>query len=187
LKIEWAEEDLEIEKLAVAPSDDFACPRHEQTEYFVKHAWADQQQSVSVTYVLRFKGQLVGYVTLTMDEIPLAKLERPEGVGFSRLPAVKLAQMGVHKDFNGSGFGQELVTFAVLTALELREKVGCRYVTLDAKGDLVDWYKKQGFVLNDKDNEDRLSQLKASASGARLERRIEEFTISMRLDLNCLD
>ncbi|MBU6455581.1 MAG: GNAT family N-acetyltransferase [Cyanobacteria bacterium REEB67] len=154
MKTEWTEDDLEIEKLSAAPSDDFECPRQEQTEYFVKHAWADhQQQSISVTYVLRFKGQLVGYVTLTMDEIPLAKLERPEGVAFSRLPAVKLAQMGVHKDFNGNGFGPELVTFAVLTALELREKIGCRYVTLDANGDLVEWYKKQGFVLNDKDNE----------------------------------
>jgi GNAT superfamily N-acetyltransferase len=181
------ENDVEILKRAAPPLADFECPRPEQTEYFVKHAWENQQQSVSVTYVLLSKGTLVGYVTLTMDEIPLAKPERPEGIVFSRLPALKLAQMGVHKDFNGNGFGHELVTYAILAALELKERVGCRYVTLDAKGELVEWYRKQGFVLNEKDNEDKLAQLKATPmSTAKLERRIEELTVSMRLDLHCL-
>lgn len=187
MKIEWTDDDIEIQKLAGSPPADFACPRQEQTDYFVKQAWAHQQQGIAVTYVLLHKNLIVGYVTLTMDEIPLAKTERPEGIGFSRLPALKLAQMGVHKDYNRNGFGHMLVTFAVLTAQQIRDKVGCRYVTLDAKTDVVDFYRRQGFVLNEKDNEEKLAQLKSSVSGARLEQRLEELTMSMRLDLQCLD
>jgi hypothetical protein len=59
LKVSWTEDDLEILKLAAPPPGDFECPRQEQTEYFLKYAWDNQQQSVSVTYVLLFKGTLV--------------------------------------------------------------------------------------------------------------------------------
>ncbi len=187
MKVSWTEDDVPHLSEPRLRLDISNARARNKPKYFVKYAWDNQQQSVSVNYVLLFKGTLVGYVTLTMDEIPLAKPERPGGIVFSRLPALKLAQMGVHKDFNGNGFGRELVTYAILMALELEEKVGCRYVTLDAKGDLVDWYRKQGFMLNEKDNEEKLAQLKATPmSAARLERLIEELTVSMRLDLHCL-
>ncbi|MGH2509528.1 MAG: hypothetical protein ACRDHZ_19290, partial [Ktedonobacteraceae bacterium] len=125
-----------------------------------------------------------GYVSLTMDEIPLAKLERPENVPFSRLPALKIAQMGIHVEYAGNKLGQELVTFAILIASHVKQEVGCRYVTLDAKTDLVKWYLGQGFELNEKDNEERAAQLAATKmSDAKRQKREAELPVSMRFDL----
>lgn len=187
MKIEWTENDVDIEKLAGPPPTSFECPGNEQTEYFLKSAWDHQNQGIAVTYVLLYKGDLIGYVTVTMDEIPLAKLERPEGISFSRLPAMKIAQLGVHTKLNGSGFGPYLVTFAMSVAVELKQRVGCRYVTLDAKSDRVDWYEKQGFVRNEKDQEERVAAIENTPGlkPAKKEVRLAELPISMRFDLHC--
>jgi predicted GNAT family N-acyltransferase len=186
LKIEWTDNDVDIEKLAGPPTF-FQCPGPEQTDYFLKSAWDHQNQGIAVTYVLLLKRDLIGYVTVTMDEIPLAKLERPEGIPFSRLPAMKIAQLGVHSDLNGNGFGQYLVTYAMSVALELKQKVGCRYVTLDAKADLVEWYEEQGFVRNEKDQEEKVAAIENTPGlkPAKREARLAELPISMRFDLHC--
>lgn len=188
LKIDWTESDLDIEKLAEAPKS-FECPGTEQTDYFLKSAWDHQNQGIAVTYVLLLKGELIGYVTVTMDEIPLAKPERPEGIPFARLPAMKIAQLGVRSDLNGNGFGQYLVTYAITVALELKKQVGCRYVTLDAKGDLVEWYEEQGFVRNEKDQKERVAAIEnmQGLKPAKKEARLAELSISMRFDLHCFD
>jgi GNAT superfamily N-acetyltransferase len=184
LKIEWTDDELEVEKLGSEPPNDFVCPRKEQTEYFVEHAWGDQNVGLSVTYVLLFKGDLAGYVTVTMDEIPLNKVERGEGVRFGRVPAMKIAQMGVHEKYAGIGFGKYLVTYAIMVATQVKEAVGCRYVTLDAKTDLVDWYTKQGFVINDKDQEERVKEVEAlHMRQVQKEKRLETLPVSMRQDL----
>jgi len=184
LKTEWTDDDLEVEKLGSEPAKDFVCSRKEQTEYFVEHAWADQNVGLSVTYVLLFKGELAGYVTVAMDEIPLAKDERGEGVRFARVPAVKIAQMGVHEKYAGSGFGKYLVTYAITIATQLKETVGCRYVTLDAKTDLIEWYTRQGFVINEKDQEERVKEVEAmQMRQAQKDKRLETLPVSMRQDL----
>lgn len=184
MKTEWTDDDIEVEKLASGPPKNFVCARKEQTEYFIDHAWADQNVGLSVTYSLLFKGDVAGYVTVTMDEIPLNKNERAEGVRFSRVPAMKIAQMGVHEKYAGSGFGKYLVTYAITIATQLKEKVGCRYVTLDAKTGLVEWYAGQGFVVNEKDQEERVKAIEAlEMRPAQKEKRLESLPISMRQDL----
>jgi hypothetical protein len=72
-------------------------------------------------------------------------------------------------------------------ALELKQKVGCRYVTLDAKADLVEWYEEQGFVRNEKDQEERVAAIENTPGlkPAKREARLAELPISMRFDLHC--
>lgn len=188
-KATWGLEDIDLDKLEQRPRNDFDCQRPEQNEYFLKHATKDQQLSVSVTYLLLYRGEQVGFVTITMDEIPLKwKEEIPKGVRFSRLPAVKLAQMGVHKSFGGQGFGKFLVSSVIDKARNLSNEVGCRFVTLDSKTDLVGWYGEQGFKPNEKDNEERQREAemreKERADKEGREPRQIVLPVSMRFDLH---
>lgn len=190
-KATWDASDIEMEKLGQRPLASFDCGRAEQNQYFQKYAEHDQKHGVSVTYLLLIKGKQAGFVTITMDEIQLAwKKEIPGGVRFSRLPAVKLAQMGVDKNYAGQGLGQVLVTFAIRKAKELSSEVGCRFVTLDAKADLVQWYAYQGFRENEKDNVDRLAEAeereKAKAKAENREPREIVLPVSMRIDLHTI-
>jgi GNAT superfamily N-acetyltransferase len=119
-------EDIDLEKLSSTPPEEFDCDGAEQNEFFKNHALKDQQSNVSVTYVAIVDKTVAGFVALTMDEIPLYAHERPQDCRFGYLPALKLAQLGVDKKFAKRGLGKILVAFAVTTARELSEIVGCR-------------------------------------------------------------
>lgn len=190
-KATWDASDIEMEKLGQRALAAFDCGRAEQNQYFQKFAELDQKQGTSVTYLLLVKGKQAGFATITMDEIQLAwKKEIPEGVRFSRLPAVKLAQTGVDKSYAGQGLGQLLVSFAIRKAKELSEEVGCRFVTLDAKTDLVKWYAYQGFKENEKDNANRVAEAeereKTKAKAENREPRKVVLPVSMRIDLHTI-
>jgi hypothetical protein len=60
-------------------------------------------------------------------------------------------------------------------ALELSQRVGCRYVTLDAQPDLVEWYQRLGFKINRVIQKQRIE-----AAGTR---NPDEIPVSMRFDL----
>ena len=63
----------------------------------------------------------------------------------------------------------------IALAIELSQRAGCRYVTLDAKPHLVDWYRSLGFEINQLKQKQRLE-----ASGTR---NPDEIPVSMRFDL----
>lgn len=188
-KADWNPDDVAIVKMDETPRGDFDCGREEQNEYFLKFAEHNQSIGIAVTYLMFFKGEQCGFVTLTMDEIPLNMKERPKEVIFPRLPALKLAQMGVHKSFAGQGLGTALVLFTINTAVELAEHVGCRYVTLDAKQDREKWYAQRCFVVNKLDNKMRQEELEERIARAEKEGRkppSNELPVSMRFDLKSL-
>jgi GNAT superfamily N-acetyltransferase len=190
-KATWSQDDIEIDKLDQRPRADFDCGRKEQNDYFIDWSIKDQEQGLSVTYLLKIKGEQAGFVTITMDEIPLRWRELPKDIRFTRLPATKLAQMGVHKGFAKQGLGQLLVSFAIRKAKELSNEIGCRFVTLDAKTDIVKWYEEQGFMPNNKDNEERQREAeqreKDLAEKEQRPPRPISIPVSMRIDLHSVD
>lgn len=168
-------------RLSVALNEPFDCGEDEQNEYISsQRAFTDAQAGLSVTHLLIIDNQLAGFVTLCGDEIPLYRRERPENADhYGHMPAVKIAQMGLKMEFRGNNYGRDLVEYAIMKTLKSKIDIGFRYITLDAKPrpKLVDWYKKLGFVVNEKDQESRLGD-------ARKYQRAEEgVPISMRLDL----
>jgi hypothetical protein len=116
-------------------------------------------------------------VTVSLSEIQLDKGEREDGAPFARMPALKLAQMGVDSRFQGRGFGAQLIAFATVLALKTAELAGCRYLILDSVPGRVEYYRKHGFVENTGAQAGRRSQARNSRRDPDLE------NVSMRLDL----
>lgn len=158
--------NLEFQRIGGSVPANFDCGRQEQNDYIHQHAYDDQKAGTSVTYLVSLHGDMVAFVTLTMDAIRLEDTERPAECRYPQLPALKLAQLGVDKNHSGQGIGQSLISFGINKAKALGKEVGCRFVTLDAKPDLVSWYEdKSGFIKNEK------------------QRKKEGSPISMRIDL----
>jgi GNAT superfamily N-acetyltransferase len=163
-----------LRKLDGDPPAGFDCGREAQTRFLYDFAWTDQRQRVSTTYLYETHGILAAYTAVCMDAIPLGTRERPSSIRYQEVPALKLAQLGVDQSFHGRGFGTMAVADVVGLALELSQRAGCRYVTLDAKPDLVEWYQSLGFEIN---------QLKQKQRMAATTRDPAEIPVSMRFDL----
>lgn len=108
-------------------------------------------------------GRLVGYFAVLADSIRLRTKERPKGVRYSTAPALKLGRMGVDRAFRGRHVGTWILDYVVGLARALAaERVGVRYVTLDALGraSLVAWYQRYGFVANEGEADRQVALLK---------------------------
>jgi GNAT superfamily N-acetyltransferase len=170
-------EDIAIRTLDGLPEPGFDCGRHDQNTFLYERAWPDQQEQVSVTYLYYVKGILAAYATVCMDSLPLARRERGLAIGYRDVSALKLAQLGVDRAFQGLGLGRFVVADAISLAREEAIRVGCRYLTLDAQPDLIDWYAGQGFKRNELRQEWRI------ADALKHKRDPEAIAVSMRFDL----
>src|SRR3712207_1975334 len=67
---------LDIRKLDGAPPYGFDCGREDQNHFLYEHAWNDQQQQLSITYLYFVDGVFAAYATVCMDALPLGRRER---------------------------------------------------------------------------------------------------------------
>ncbi|HEX8245443.1 MAG TPA: GNAT family N-acetyltransferase [Longimicrobium sp.] len=170
-------DDLVVRRLAGPPETGFDCGREEQTAFLYERAWEDQQALLSVTYLYHLNGILAAYATICMDAIALGRRERGVAVRYQEVTALKLAQLGVHRTFQGRGIGRLVVADTIAVGARLATRVGCRYVTLDAQPDLVTWYEGQGFRRN------QLRQDQRARDAVLHQRNPEKIAVSMRFDL----
>lgn len=169
-------DDLTVHVLDGPPEWGFDCGRADQTEFLYERAWEDQQALLSVTYLYYLSGILAAYATVCMDALPLSRRERGE-VRYQEVGALKLAQLGVHRSFQGRGLGRFLVADIIGRAHTVATRVGCRYVTLDSQPDMVSWYEELGFKRNQLRQDQRVQN--AVVHG----RDPEKIAVSMRFDL----
>ncbi len=64
--------------------------------------------------------------------------------GFKTFPAVKITRLGVKKSLQGQGLGSLVLDMLKHFCIEERQ-FGCRFLTLDAYPERVDFYKKNHF------------------------------------------
>jgi predicted N-acetyltransferase YhbS len=166
---------LAKQRLEGLPPQGFDCRREAQNSFLYDLAWPDQRQRLTTTYVYHTAGEMVAYMTVCMDAVVLGTREKPAALRYKNLAALKLAQLGVDHKLSGRGLGTLIIFDVVNLALELSQRVGCRYVTLDAQPDLVDWYERLGFKINRVIQKQRIE-----AAGTRGP---EEIPVSMRFDL----
>lgn len=109
----WTRDDLEMRVLNGQPPAGFDCGDESYNRFLYSRAWRDQKRGVTVTHLLRIKGIPAAYVTLTMDKIRLGPSEKPKGVSWQFVGAVKVAQLAVAKPFAGFGLGAFLLAYVV--------------------------------------------------------------------------
>ena len=170
-------DDLTVHVLDGPPEWGFDCGRADQTEFLYERAWEDQQALLSVGHLPVLPQRDTGGIRyVCIDALPLSRRERGE-VRYQEVGALKLAQLGVHRSFQGRGLGRFLVADIIGRAHTVATRVGCRYVTLDSQPDMVSWYEELGFKRNQLRQDQRVQN--AVVHG----RDPEKIAVSMRFDL----
>jgi len=172
----WNEHDIRLERMEGQPEPGFDCGREAQNNFLYGRAWRDQKAGISVTYLLYVSGILAGFFTVMTDKLDLDRGEKLARVFYTQVPAIKIAQLAVDRRFAGRGLGKLLVAAGVHLVREIRTKVGCRVVTLDAQPDLVGWYESQSFRPNVHEQRVRIERVQAAGGPVHP-------AVSMRFDL----
>ena len=130
----------------------FDCGRHSINEYLADYAWQNHRSGRAKTWVVCGNdndNEVVGFYSICPAEISYDEVVvdirggQPKG---QRVPAYKIAQLGVDKDYQGAGLGKALFKDALLNCFEAAKKVGGRVIIIDAlDGDVVGFYHRYGF------------------------------------------
>lgn len=126
----------------------FQCRELDLTEFLVEDALENQAARLSVTRIVSYEEQIVGFFTLTNDCIirkGISDNDGEEWYPYPHYPALKIARLATHREFEGRGIGRAMLLKTVAIAMRLSQYVGCRMITVDAKPKSEGFYLKYGF------------------------------------------
>lgn len=169
---------INLEKIVFCPLSpelnvsEFSCANKELTEFLIDGtAFEYQKNHLAQTTCLLNEGKIVGYYSIMADALKLSGREKEkmfkENKRIRSYPALKIARLATDERYQGNGIGSLMVTVVKGFAVWLNENgVSIRFITVDSKKEVPEWYKQRGFIINQSEEEQKKRE-----------------TISMRFDL----
>ena len=145
--------EIEIRKLEKRDNrTDFSSGDIEIDRFFIKYAGQNQfKHKIGVTYIAveTVTQKIAGYATVSGSSLNVSGLNISEYNKLPKypLPILRIARLGVDKQYQNRGIGKMLLKKMLYLALELEKLAGCLGVFVDAKESAVDFYKKYGFEI----------------------------------------
>ena len=158
-QIDYSNYDVFIVQLKTTASIDksFNCKVKEYTEYYKVHAFNDLQRGIGNTWVLTYKGKVLGFISIAMAHMQPERHHDLQGNGFGNIPSLLIGHLATHKDYENKGVGSHLVAWAIKKAREYSKTIGCKIVILnpDDKEEVREFYRKLGFTYVPHDDKGR--------------------------------
>lgn len=135
----------------------FDCLDQDLNEFLVQDSKNYLNSLLAVTYVVEYDEVIIAFFSLSNDKITaqecgesnnrfkkLFKDRMPDGKKYKSYPSVKLGRFAIHKNFQKTGLGSQLLYYIKGLFLN-KNKTGCQYLTVDAYGKSLTFYEKNGF------------------------------------------
>ncbi len=141
----------EVRVRLLEPRDDrsgFRSGNIDLDRFFQRYAGQNQfRHHIGTTYVAVQGDQITGFVTVSSGEMVAEKLTKNlrRRLPAYPLPILRLARLAVDEHFQGHGIGRLLLRAMLELALEMRDRVVCIGVVVDAKPDAIAFYSALGF------------------------------------------
>ncbi len=120
--------------------------------FFQKYAWQNQfRHHIGNTYVAVERQSILGFMTVSVGSMEFARLPadlRRKLPGYP-IPVLRVARLAVSEDTRGKGIRRHLMRAAFAMAIDLRDRLGCAGVVVDAKRDAESFYSNLGFEAVD--------------------------------------
>ncbi|HMK54921.1 MAG TPA: GNAT family N-acetyltransferase [Methanobacteriaceae archaeon] len=141
-------EEIVIEKLSSDHDlSEFRCSDDDLDEFILLDALPQRKHRLNQTYICKYQGEIIAFFTVSADSIKINNEDKKRiGVNYPAFPAIKIGRLGVHEDYKRRNVGSILIMYTVGLAWELGEKVGVRFISVDAYRGIEKFYKKNFFV-----------------------------------------
>jgi predicted GNAT family N-acyltransferase len=138
----------------------------ELNDFLLNDAKHYSVQRLAVTYVIENETDTIAYFCLSNDTVQRFMADKegwkkirkriPNAKLRSSYPAVKIGRLAVSKKYAGSGFGRLIIQIGRKMLVSDTQQTGCRFVTVDAYRNAVDFYIHNRFdFLTDDDKSDK--------------------------------
>lgn len=149
--------------------DSFNCEDNEINEFLLKDAKNFQDKKITNTYLFKKHNQIVAFFSISNDCLNdlgyensiWNKLHRtiklPNNKRIRQYPAVKIARLGIDKNYKGNGLSHQLLDF-IKGWTFIEHKPACRLLILDAYNKSIQpaTYQKNDFnFLFDSDKREK--------------------------------
>lgn len=114
------------------------------------------QQFLAHTYVIENDFLTIGYFSLLTDKISKSDLDKnlwrklrkdiPHEKHYDSYPAIKIGRLAISSHFKGMGIGTNVLNAIKLRLSANEEYAACRFLTVDAYKEAVDYYLKNRFL-----------------------------------------
>jgi len=140
----------EVRLLAAADDRSSFLSGDEQLDLFFRR-YAGQNQfrhHIGTTYVAVENAAILGFATVTVGHLEIEHLSPTLRKKLPDYPLsiLRLARLAVDRNAQGKGVGGHLMRTVFTLAIELRAKLGCVGVAVDAKPGAENYYSRYGFV-----------------------------------------
>ncbi|TXJ27478.1 MAG: GNAT family N-acetyltransferase [Chitinophagaceae bacterium] len=134
----------------------FDCDDTDLNDFLKNTSFKQQEQLLGVTYLLKDEERVAAFFTLSNDKIRLEdgksknfwNSQVSKGIPHNKrrkdYPAVKLGRLGVHNECKSRGIGTMILDY-LKTWFRADNRAGCRFLTVDAYVQSLEFYLKNGF------------------------------------------
>ena len=150
----------------------FDCGDEDLNDFILTDAPLYFKVRLATSYVLENKvsGEVYGYFSLAHDRISLTDFPSnsaynrfrkqffAQGKMFKSYPALKICRLATGLNCRGEGIGAMIVNM-IVGSYQNDNKAGCRFITVDAYADALDFYYKMGFMPLTKEDEGASTRL----------------------------
>ena len=150
----------------------FDCGDEDLNDFILTDAPLYFKVRLATSYVLEDKvsGEIFGYFSLAHDRISLTDFPSnsaynrfrkqffAQGKLFKSYPALKICRLATSISCRGEGIGAMIVNM-IVGSYKNDNKAGCRFITVDAYADSLEFYYKMGFVPLTKEDENATTRL----------------------------
>jgi len=165
IDFEWKSKRLELDT-EIKP---FESELKEFDDFLFEDAKNYLSQKLAVTYLLENDNETIAYFCIANDcirrEMDREKITATEKQVWNKInrkipffkqrgyyPAVKIGRLAVSKKYTGNGFGAIMLDAVARMYMNTEQKAGCRFISVDARIEVCDFYERNGFkFLTDKD------------------------------------
>jgi len=117
--------------------------------FFRRYAGQNQfRHHIGTTYVAIESETILGFATVTIGHVEIENLPPSlrKKLPDYPLPILRLARLAVDRNAQRIGVGEHLMRTVFSVVMELRKKLGCVGVVVDAKPGAENYYSRYGFV-----------------------------------------
>lgn len=135
----------------------FDCGDPELNDFLLYSAHDYRESLLAVSYIYEENKDIVAYFSLSNDSLSYSdfiekrlfnKINRRinNSKRMRQYPAMKIGRFAVNKDLNKKGIGSSLLDIIKYSLIN-NPQSGCRFITVDAYNNAIDFYLKNGFTM----------------------------------------